>query len=295
MKPTSLSYRVEKVYGAIMNGLEGQVALVTGAGRRRGIGRAIALRLAEEGSDVIVAEQPRHPDTFPQHEREVGWLGARSVADEIRQMGRRALPVSCDVTSVEDVEKMVADGVSHMGHINILVNNAAIPSGSGSAAILDMEDELWYRTVDVNLNGLYLVTKHVGRALRESGGGSVINISSTGGRQGAPNQGAYCATKWAVIGLTQQLAYEWARFNIRVNCICPGTTDTDMMDGTIERRASHAKIDEDTVRARLLSAVPMRRPGLQSEQAAAVAFLASSDASYITGQTLNVDGGLRMD
>lgn len=278
-----------------MNGLTSKVAVVTGAARQRGIGRAIALRLAEEGCDVAITGSTRDPSTFPEHEREAGWLGVESVAEEIRAMGRRAVAVSGDVTSASDVDQMVTQIVDELGTIDILVNNAAVPSGSGDTPILEMDDELWYQTVDVNLNGVYLVTKRVGRVLVDNGGGAVVNISATGGRVGAPNHGAYCATKWAIIGLTQQLAAEWARFDIRVNCLAPGSTTTDMMDGTIGRRAARGRIDHDEAKRRLVGAIPMRRQARQEEQAAAVAFLASDEASYITGQTLNVDGGLRMD
>src|SRR5690606_12277061 len=124
--------------------------------------------------------------------------------------------VSGDVTDASDVDQMVTQIVDELGTIDILVNNAAVPSGSGDTPILEMDDELWYQTVDVNLNGVYLVTKRVGRVLVDNGGGAVVNISATGGRVGAPNHGAYCATKWAIIGLTQQLAAEWARFDVRV-------------------------------------------------------------------------------
>jgi NAD(P)-dependent dehydrogenase (short-subunit alcohol dehydrogenase family) len=279
-----------------MRGLRDQVVFITGAARHRGIGRAIALRLAEEGCDVVVAGQRRDPATFPEHERAIGWKGADSIADEVRALGRRAVAVTGDVTKAAEVEEMVATAKDAMGRITLLVNNAAIPSGSGNTPILGMDDEEWYRTVDVNLNGLYLVSKHVGAVIRDGGeGGSVVNISATGGRQGAPYHGAYCATKWAVIGLTQQLALEWARYKVRVNCVCPGSTTTDMMDGTIARRAEQGHIDYDEALSRLVKAIPMRRQGQQEEQAAAVAYLLSDDASYITGQALNVDGGLRMD
>jgi 3-oxoacyl-[acyl-carrier protein] reductase/meso-butanediol dehydrogenase/(S,S)-butanediol dehydrogenase/diacetyl reductase len=279
-----------------MRGLEGRTAFITGAARQRGIGRAIALRLAEEGCDIAVTGLDRDPSTFPEHEQAVGWKGVPSVAEEVQGLGRRAVAVHGDVTVRDDVNRMVEQACEALGGIDILVNNAAIPSGSGDTPILDMDDDLWYQTVDVNLNGLYLVTKRVGQVMCTSGrGGAVVNISATGGRQGAPNHGAYCATKWAVIGLTQQLAAEWARFNVRVNCVCPGSTDTDMMDGTFLRRAAKSRIEPEVARSRLLSAIPMRRQATQEEQAAAVAFLASDEASYITGQSLNVDGGLRMD
>jgi NAD(P)-dependent dehydrogenase (short-subunit alcohol dehydrogenase family) len=279
-----------------MRGLENQVAFITGAARYRGIGRAIALRLAEEGCDVVVAGQHRDPSTHPPHEQEIGWKGLESVAEEVRALGRKAMTVTGDVTVAAEVERMAAQAKEAMGRVTMLVNNAAVPSGSGNTPILGMDDEEWYRTVNVNLNGLYLVCKHVGALIRDGGeGGAVVNISATGGRVGAPNHGAYCATKWAVIGLTQQLAHEWARYGIRVNCVCPGSTETDMMDGTIGRRAEHSGIDWDTARTRLVKAIPLRRQARQEEQAAAVAYLLSEDASYITGQSLNVDGGLRMD
>jgi 3-oxoacyl-[acyl-carrier protein] reductase/meso-butanediol dehydrogenase/(S,S)-butanediol dehydrogenase/diacetyl reductase len=143
---------------------------------------------------------------------------------------------------------------------------------------------------------VYLVTKLAGRAMRDAGnGGVIINISSMAGRQGLPNYGAYCATKWGLIGLTQQLAVELAPARIRVNCVCPGSTDTDMMDGTFGRTAARYGLAAEAPRQGAISRIPMGRQGRVEEQAAAVAYLASDDASYITGQTLNVDGGLRMD
>jgi NAD(P)-dependent dehydrogenase (short-subunit alcohol dehydrogenase family) len=279
-----------------MRGLTGKVAIVTGAARYRGIGRAIALRLAEEGADVAVTGLARLPEAYPAHEQEMGWRGVESVAEEVRAMGRRAIAVEGDVAVPEAVRRMVDVVHGELGSPTVLVNNAALPSQAGVAPILDMDDDVWFRTVDVNLNGLYLVTKSVGQLMRETGhGGCIVNISSMAGRQGLPEYGAYCATKWAMIGLTQQLAVELAPHGIRVNCVCPGSTDTDMMDGTFSRSAAKYGSDPETRRRQTISRIPLGRQGDVVEQAAAVAFLASDDASYITGQTLNVDGGLRMD
>lgn len=279
-----------------MHGLQGKVALVTGAARYRGIGRAIALRLAEEGCDVVVSAIRREPTAYPQHERDMGWTGVDSLAAEVVALGRGALGLDCDVAIAADVTAMVDATMARFGRLDVIVNNAALPSDAGSAPILEMDDDVWMRTVDVNLNGLYLVTRHAGRAMRDAGnGGSIVNISSMAGRQGLPNYGAYCATKWAMIGMTQQLAVELAPHAIRVNCICPGSTDTDMMDGTFSRTAARFNLAVDAPKKGAVSRIPMGRQGHVSEQAAAVAFLASDDASYITGQTLNVDGGLRMD
>jgi NAD(P)-dependent dehydrogenase (short-subunit alcohol dehydrogenase family) len=279
-----------------MRGLEDKVAVVTGAARRRGIGRAIALRLAEEGSDVVVTGYPRDPSTYPESEQEVGWLGVASVAEEIQAMGRRSLAVEGDVAVASDVAALTSAVADAFGRCDVLVNNAALPSEAGAAPILDMEDDNWFRTVDVNLNGLYLVTRGLGRLMRGAGdGGCIVNISSAAGRVGLANYGAYCATKWAMVGLTQQLALELASDSIRVNCICPGSTDTDMMDSTFQRGADIAGVSFDKVKASIGPRVPMGRQGRAEEQAAAVAFLASDDASYITGQTLNVDGGMRFD
>lgn len=278
-----------------MTRLDGRVALVTGAGRYRGIGRAIVLRLAEEGADIVVTARQRDPSTFPAHEQELGWKGIESVAEEVRGMGRRALAVDCDVTDKDDLQRTVDAAVAELGKIDILVNNAALPSEAGAAPILEMTDENWYETVDVNLHGLYHTIRAVGREMVKGGGGSIVNISSTAGRIGIPNYGAYCATKWAMHGLTQQLALELAKDKIRVNIVCPGSTDTDMMDGTFGRYDEVAGLDSGTSKAAIRARLLMGRQATVEEQAAVVAFLASDDSSYMTGQALNVDGGSRMD
>ena len=279
-----------------MGKLTGKVALVTGGGRMLGIGRATALRLAEEGADVVVSALPRDPSTFPSHEQEAGWRGAESVADEVRALGRRALTVDCDVTDAGGVQAMIARIVEEFGRIDIVVNNAGVPGEAGAASIVDLDDAVWARTIDVNLNGVYYVSKHAARRMLDQGdGGAIVNLASLAGRFGIANYGGYSASKFAVIGFTQQLAQELAPRGIRVNAVCPGVTETDMMLGTYERQAKSAGIEVGRVQGGTRKAIPMKRAGTTQDQAAAIAFLCGPDAGYITGQSLNVDGGFRMD
>jgi NAD(P)-dependent dehydrogenase (short-subunit alcohol dehydrogenase family) len=278
-----------------MSNLEGKVALITGAGRQRGIGRAAACRLAQQGAFVVVSARHRDPDSFPMHERATGWQGAQSVVEEIIGAGGRGLALPCDVSRREQVDAMVARIIDSYGRIDILVNNASVPSEAGAAPITGLEEALWCETIDINLTGVFRVAKACAAEMIKTGeGGAIVNISSTAGRKGMPNLGAYCASKFGVIGLTQQMAVELAGHGIRVNCVCPGATDTDMVDGTYRRLATAAKMEREAMVAAAIATIPMGRQGRVDEQAAAIAFLAGPDASYITGQTLNVDGGACM-
>jgi 3-oxoacyl-[acyl-carrier protein] reductase/meso-butanediol dehydrogenase/(S,S)-butanediol dehydrogenase/diacetyl reductase len=190
---------------------------------------------------------------------------------------------------------MVARIMHSCGRIDILVNNAGVPSEAGAAPIAGLDDEVWRETIDVNLTGVFRVSKACAAEMLKAGkGGAIVNISSMAGRKGMPNLGAYCSSKFGVIGLTQQMAVELAGHGIRVNCVCPGATDTDMVDGTYQRLATAANMERETMVAAAIATIPMGRQGRVEEQAAAIAFLAGPDASYITGQTLNVDGGACM-
>jgi NAD(P)-dependent dehydrogenase (short-subunit alcohol dehydrogenase family) len=281
---------------SVTNKLTGKVALITGAGRYRGIGRAIALRLAQDGANVVVSARPREPGTFPEHEQDMGWQGAESVAEEIRAMGRDAIALPCDVTELTQVVAMVDTIEEEFGRLDIIVNNAGVPSMAGASPILDTEEDVWYETMDVNVNGVFLVTKYGGRLMRAcDNGGAIVMIASLAGRVGLQDYGAYCASKFGVVGMTQQLALELAPTGIRVNCVSPGSHDTDMMDGTIARATDKYELPEGAFRTQLEEFIPMGRQGQVSELASVVSFVCSDDASYVTGQTINVDGGARMD
>ncbi|MBT5007373.1 MAG: SDR family oxidoreductase [Halieaceae bacterium] len=277
-------------------GLSGKVALITGAARHRGIGRAIALRLAEDGADIVICGRPRSPESYPAHEQEMKWRGVDSLAQEIEGKGRQALALECDVTNKDQVVAMVETIKARFGRLDIIVNNAGVPSDAGASPILDTGEDVWYQTMDVNVNGVFLVSKYGGRLIRDSGnGGAIVMIASLAGRVGLQDYGAYCASKFGVIGFTQQLALELAKTGIRVNCVSPGSHDTDMMDGTIARATELYQLPDGAFKQQLEEFIPMGRQGKVSELASVVSFMCSQDASYVTGQTINVDGGARLD
>ncbi len=214
-----------------MPDLEGKVAIVTGAGRYRGIGRHIALALARHGADVVVTGSGRSPESFPQDERDMGWRDVESVAEEVRALGRRALPLVIDVTKAGDCDRLVAETKRELGRIDILVNNAAAGRGNDRVPLVRLEESEWRRVIDINLTGTFLVTKAVGAALIEQAeGGRIVNISSIAGRQGLPAFGAYATTKAGLILFTQVLAVEMAVHKVNVNCVCPGLVDTYRME-----------------------------------------------------------------
>lgn len=278
-----------------MGGLEGKVAIVTGAARQRGIGRGIALGLVKAGADIVAVGSPRSPEQFPDHEKAAGWRGAGSVVEEIEALGRGALAIDVDITQPDAAQRVVDETMSRFGKIDILVNNAGL-GYCGEKNLWEIDDHEWYEVVDVNLNSVYLLTSRVLRRMVEAGnGGRIINLSSAAGRMGVPQYGAYCATKFGIIGLTRMLALETAPHRITVNAIAPGSVDTDMMDGTFTHMASRYKSEMTVMKQAVVRTIALGRQGRVEDIAAAVAFFASDDAEWITGQTLNVTGGNPMD
>lgn len=244
-------------------GLANKVAIVTGGGR--GIGQAIALRLAQEGAKVAICDVQNSEET----------------AARIQELGGAALALKVDITVESQVKEAVETILSQWGTIDILVNNAGI---TRDGLLMRMQESEWDTVLDVNLKGAFLFSRAVLRPMLKQRGGRIISIASVVGLMGNPGQTNYAASKAGLIGFSKSLAREVASRGITVNCIAPGFIASDMTDALneVQRKA-------------LLDQVPLGEIGRPEDVAAAVAFLASDDARYITGQTINVDGGLVMD
>ncbi|MBP3038309.1 3-oxoacyl-[acyl-carrier-protein] reductase [Bacillaceae bacterium Marseille-Q3522] len=245
--------------------LNDKIALVTGASR--GIGREIALELARQGADVAV--------NYAGSEEK-----ANEVVKEIQGIGRKAIAVRCDVSSSESVAVMVKETVSQFGKIDILVNNAGITRDN---LLMRMKEADWDAVINTNLKGVFLCTKAVTRQMMKQRSGRIINISSIVGVSGNAGQANYVAAKAGVIGLTKTTAKELAARNITVNAIAPGFISTEMTDQLT-----------DELQKTMLTQIPLGRFGNPSDVANAVVFLAGDESSYITGQTIHVDGGMVM-
>ena len=243
--------------------LAGKTALVTGSGR--GIGKAIALGFAREGAAVVVnylwAED-----------------SARKVGDEAMRLSGKALVVRADVSKAEQVDRMVAETVRRFGSVDVLVTNAGIPGGG---PLERLKEELWQKTMDVNLKSAYLASRAVAPLMLKQKSGRILNVSSTSGLWGLPGQSDYAAAKGGLIALTKSLALELAPF-VQVNCLAPGYVDTEFAGGwpAKEKQAAADRI-------------PLRRFGTGEDVAALAIFLAA-EAGYLTGQTIVVDGGLML-
>lgn len=291
-----------------MYGLTGKVALVTGTANKHGIGRAIALRLAREGADVAVNDRPLPPGVVTPWPEDPGWHGIDSLAAEIEALGRRPLAVTADVTDRRQVEAMVDQVVAKLGGIDILVNNAKAfepteeSGGTSQMSVVNMTDEMWHATMGVNLDGAFLVCQAVAKRMIAQGrGGKIVNIASLKGKRGKRGRSAVCASKAGLIRLTETLALELGRYGINVNAICPGSTVTFGSSGkaltaAIARGLTEEQaIEEVYVRSGSFPELgALGRPGRPEDQANAVAFLASSESNFITGQAINVCGGQLM-
>ena len=278
-----------------MYNLNGKVALVTGAGGKNGIGRAIATRLAKEGADVAVNDITEHPYAADQAD----WQGLPDVVREIEAMGQRAISVVADVADAVQVKEMVDQTVAHFGKIDILINNAGTIAGKDRVPVVDLAEEDWDRVQRVNVKGVFLCSQAVARHLIAQGtGGKIINMSSVTGKRGSARFAAYSASKFAVIGFTQSLASELAPYQVNVNAICPGLVDTERFGHLAsvlmpENLSADEQLAEYARRSE--AAVPIGRLAEGADVAKMAAFLASDEAAYLSGVSITVSGGTVMD
>lgn len=248
-----------------MKRFENKIVLVTGAGR--GIGASIAKRFASEGAEVIVNYSGNDE-------------AAQKTVDEITATGGQAQKYKCSVNDSESVKVMIDEIIKEFGRIDILVNNAGITK---DGLMLRMTDEDFDRVIDVNLKGTFNCTKYVSKYMLKQKSGKIINISSVVGLSGNAGQVNYSASKAGIIGITKSAAKELSSRGITVNAVAPGYVDTDM-----------TKVLSDNIRNEILKNIPLQRMGNVEDISNCVAFLASEDASYITGQVISVDGGMRI-
>ena len=248
---------------AIKIDLKGKVAVVTGAGR--GIGKAIAIALAEAGADVVLAAR-----TAAQLEK---------TAEEIRSKGCQGLPVPTDVTRREAVDRLMSTAVDQLGSLDILVNNAAIMA---PASLIEQTEDDWDKVMAVNLKAYFLCIQAAGRYMIDQKYGKIVNMASTGGVIAGPKNASYHSSKAAIIHFTRSVAIEWIKYNINVNAVGPGTVDTELVDQFLQKGS----------RELMLKGIPIKRFADPAEIANLVVFLASDLAGYIVGEHVIIDGGL---
>jgi len=275
------------------NALSGKVAFVTGAGSKRGFGRAIALRLAKEGADVVVLDKFTAPKSAWAGDGE--WKGLDEVVKEIKAIGRKGLAVVAGIENTAEVEAAVQTAIDKFGKIDILVNCAAIRGPVGIPVVKGDEKE-WRLMFDINTIGSFIISKAVARdMIKRNEGGKIVHIASAAGKIGAPGSAAYAASKWAVIGLVESLALELAPYNINVNAINPGFFATNLRDNDAVAKSTKAGITVEKFREEeykmLSEMVPLKRMGKVEEIADLIFFLVSDQSAYITGQDIHINGG----
>ena len=278
-----------------MSEFDGKVVLVTGCARARGIGRAIAGAFARAGADIVATDVAtggtRNENEEGLEEIRIGWKGLESLAAEIESLGRRALTLVGDVSRAADAERFVKEALARFDHIDVLVNNAAAPHGADRRLLWEVPEEAWDLVLDVNLKGTFLMSKAVIPHMLSRNRGRIVNMASVSGKRGTARRGAYTASKFGVIGLTQAMAQELGSHGITVNAICPGSVDTSRRESTSRRERALAERDAS---APTLTLPPSGRVARPDDIARLAVFFASEQSDHITGQAWNVDGGAVM-
>ncbi len=279
-----------------MSDLLGKVAMATGCAGERGIGRAVARRLAADGADLVLTDISATSASGLPVKPSTGWHGLEAVAEEIQALGRRTLTARLDVRSAPQIDAVIQQTLASFGRLDILVNNAASPPGADRVPVVELSEEAWDAVLNVNLKGAFLCSKAAAIAmLRQKTRGRIINIGSDRSKIGTANLAAYCTSKFGLVGFTQSLSRELAPADITVNTICPGGVDSERLDYLGLREDGSYDETKRAERVRQRSAeVPLGRLTRPEDVAEVAAFLASDAAEYITGQAINVSGGTIM-
>ena len=276
-----------------MYALDGKVALVTGAGRHRGLGEAMAKRLAADGARVVITDIGKEKGVQFAAEHIGTTAEMDAIADEINAAGGTATAHICDVTEEDQVAGAVKKAVDTYGRLDIMINNAGI--GYLMTDILNLEHRDWDAVLNVNLRGVFFGVKHAAQQMIAQGeGGTIINVASQAAKRGFAGAAAYVSSKHGVVGLTRTAALEFGPNNIRVNSICPNHVTTGLGAWQNEHFSAAGGQSEDDYMTAMQSRIPLGRVGLTSDIAAMAAFLCSDQAPYVTGQNLDVSGGEEM-
>jgi NAD(P)-dependent dehydrogenase (short-subunit alcohol dehydrogenase family) len=274
--------------------MSSRVAVITGAARRGGIGRAVAARLLRDGLRVLISDLERPMDSHPDYAA-AGPTELEDAVAELSGLGEVA-GAGCDVRDTAQVEALFERGSEHYGRIDVLVNNAGV--AIGLAPVTELSDQDWQVNLEVMAGGVFRCSRAAARRMVERGeGGRIVTIASQAGLIGQPWLAAYSAAKFAAIGFTQSLAHELGPHGITVNAVCPGTVQTPLLDvpgGIFDTYPRMAGITREQYERKLLRSIPLGRYETPGDVAAAVGFLASEDAAYVTGAALNVSGGQTM-
>jgi len=279
--------------------LDGKIAIVTGAGGMHGLGRAIASTFAARGAALALTDAPRGALPAPPPEAEAGWQGVASVAEEARAAGVDAHAAELDLNDGAAIDRFVDDVIERFGRVDVLVNNHRALMGRDQVPVPELEEEVWREFFEINVHATFHLTQRAARAMIERGvRGRIIHIGSDMSRRALPRTAAYAASKFALVGFTQACALDLAEHQITVNIVCPGPIGTGRFSYREMAEAEARGLSYEQIRAEVLArqsqSIPLGRVAEPAEVAEMVAYLASERGAYVTGQAININGGMVM-